>query len=56
MSMLLDAGEQHPSDRLGYLRDDGVAERAQLVQPSGNPISHSTQDGFNGPIFSVGSS
>jgi len=37
------------ADQLGDLWDDGVAEAAQSVHPSGNPISHSTHVGFNGP-------
>jgi hypothetical protein len=45
------AGVRHhaASDPLDNLRDDGVAESSKSVHPSGNPISHSTHDGFNFP-------
>jgi hypothetical protein len=37
------------SDPVGDVRDDRVTERGKAVQPMGNPISHSTHAGFNGP-------
>src|SRR5690606_23467382 len=34
------------------LRDDGVSESSQSVQPVGYPMSHSTHVGFRGPYSS----
>lgn len=42
-----------PRDRFDDLRDDGIAEASQTVHPTGNPMSHSTQSGFNCPGESV---
>jgi hypothetical protein len=44
-------GEDQPPDVFGDLGDDGVSEGPQSVHPSGNPMSHSTHVGFNGPPF-----
>jgi hypothetical protein len=41
--------EDAPRDPFRDLRDDGVAETAQAVHPSGYPMSHSTHVGFNAP-------
>jgi len=41
--------ENHPSDFLGDVRDDGVAQGSQSVYPMGYPISHSTNCGFREP-------
>lgn len=41
--------ENGAADYFGDLWDDGVAESAISVQPTGNPISHSTHSGFFGP-------
>src|SRR6185312_8994833 len=38
-----------PPDDFRDLRDDGVAERVQLVHPAGIPINHSTHRGFRRP-------
>jgi hypothetical protein len=44
-----DPVEQDGGHVFGYLGNYGVAEAAQSVHPSGNPISHSTHVGFNAP-------
>ena len=38
-----------PSDFFDNLRDNGISETPQAVHPTGNPISHSTHDGFRLP-------
>jgi hypothetical protein len=43
------------ADRLREDGDDGVAEATDAVQPMGNPMSHSTQSGFNSPPSGDGS-
>ena len=48
--------QQHPANRLGYLRDDGVSERLKSSHPAGNPISHATHSGFNRPVSSKATS
>ena len=37
------------ADPFRDLRDDGIAEGSNSVNPSGNPMSHSTHTGFNVP-------
>src|SRR4051812_45314160 len=51
-------GDDAAPDPLGDLRDEGIAEGAQSVHPSGNPISHSAHGGFTPPPppLSAGSS
>ncbi len=47
-------------DRAPYdfdnLRDYGVSKGSKAVHPGGNPISHSTQLGFNAPVVVSSSS
>jgi hypothetical protein len=42
-------GDDAPADELSHLGNYGVPETLESVHPSGNPMSHSTHGGFNGP-------
>ena len=45
-------GEDRVADDLYDLWDDSVPEASKSVHPAGNPMSHSTQFGFNDPRIS----
>src|SRR6185503_436653 len=42
-----------PADHFDDLGDDCVSKGSKSVHPAGNPISHSTHVGFNGPLTAV---